>query len=353
MSNSELVLYQAPNVVAKHMCVSIDDCIGETISSVIAGGVCRNLTRKAIEAYVYHQRKDLHESERKAAACYSRIPPDLLFPRTLELEGPLWIFCKHWLEVKSVPGNGLSVQCPDISWWPSLNTNIEGPEALPGAGETISDIRVTKSGTIITTVDVHLGNGKTIHVVGKEPLIEVTYLSKTREMEFVPFHMLKKGLYNWEDLHCDDEIGFSAKSPLVFVRANFGDSIDFSSLDAHEHRIQIQEDDGEWIECGIAIVRKGWIDHYGDETFSWNEWNEILAVAARLLSFHRFDDLFDYLIGLGLVDEDGCNIFLNWLNHCGADFWKKREQYSLMYEDVKRWSSLALDHCQGVSFSGP
>lgn len=336
------------------MGTSVGACLGKPVSAVVAGGLRRNATRKAIEAYAYGQ---MGEGEAE-----SSIPPDLLVPRLVEMEGPFWVWAsgdEMMLEVRLVTGRGLSVQCYAIEYPDRINEDAKCPELLPGEGETISDIRFTRTDNRTSAIDVCLDSGRTIHIAEKGRNIEVTYLSKTGERERIPFSLFEKGLSDWEYLHCDTSIRFTARSPFVFVRTRKtkGNPTFYSLDEDNEHRLTyIPRVECDWFYAGVIIAVRGEMLAFHKESIPRNQWDEILASATRVLAFRRFDALYTYLAGLHIsqyfdrpfFSEGEEDYFFTWLNENGADFWKRRFLFRQMCEDVKRWTTHALHPQDGV-----
>lgn len=98
-------------------------------------------------------------------------------------------------------------------------------------------------------------------------------------------------------------------------------------------------------------------DEYGEYEFSKTQWNAILAEAEKLVSFKSFDALFEYAASFKIyshriIGGGRYSVTLNNMNCCGAEFWKKIDNYKIQLKDMKAWTELVLYDNESMKLYG-
>ena len=157
----------------------------------------------------------------------------------------------------------------------------------------------------------------------------------------------------------DASTGFDAESPSLFFGENSLDYVEdpYITLRPDNREIALYiayEEDFLLFDWTITCFKRESFDEYGSYKFSFQQWKEIIEIAERIVSFTSFDDLFDYLLGVGSTNSkrsgEKKNMFLWRLNYMGEYFWNNRKKYIIQLKDMKAWSELALsaDGTMGV-----
>lgn len=195
----------------------------------------------------------------------------------------------------------------------------------------------------VSHITLRLENGMGLQIAPDLDYCEVSCVDASGEMTKMRFSELKETLFNWEDLHNDEVTGFEAKSPMLFFGRKGAEHTErpymsLSSSRKVESCLHISVTDFLILDWCISLAVGDWFDEYGEYHFNYEEWQDLLADADRLLSAEDFDVLFDKLI-----ERQGEEDYMLWkLNSCGASFWEERGRYKAQIKDVREWSSLVL-----------
>ncbi len=343
---------------------------GRKIQNLRLIGLSYFHTRDWVESHAYDVLSDLDEKERQIQSNYNSIAPDTPFGRYAEIDEPLLIEFEDGdvfeIETPQEPEFRFSMNC--IPWWIDAGTNLPNLDAevffSPCIGRTITGVEVKTYITdkdpmfrdyfdeehskkeLVSHIVLRLDDGNGIRIGGMIDYCVVDYVDADGETLTIPFQELKTALFNWEDLHIDQVTGFEPEGSTFFFGKAGADHaeqpyITLAPLNS-ESRLRISYSDFLLFDWIITWFTKQFFDEYGRYEFSASQWNSMLDEAERILMFDSFDNLFDYLTGLGILYRTGYNVFLSSLNLHGADYWKHRDKYRTQLKDMREWTKLAL-----------
>ena len=252
----------------------------------------------------------------------------------------------------NIVGNDLFAPClgkviRNIEIEKRKNSQDEGCRDLPNEG---------RSGISRLILRFDDGTGLDIHGCWLE-YCSVSCTDADGRLQMLSFEKLMAALYNWEDLHCDALTGFCANSPTVYFgeRGREVAMEPYLTIGSGKHRMYISSLNKDFLllEWAVMNVRKdGFFDEFSSYAFTSAQWKNVLAEAEKLLSFARFDELFEYMRSLDIKKSDGQNIPVICLNSRGSYFWTHKAKFRTQLEDVKKWTRIALSGQDKVSVWG-
>lgn len=275
----------------------------------------------------------------------------------------------------------MSMNC--IPWWIEAGTNLPNADAnilfAPCLGRTIESVEVKTYETdkdpmfnsafdeegskreLVSAIVLRLNNGTGPCIEGWIDFCHVTFLDKEEHEGTITFEDLRTGLFNWEDLHIDKLSGYEADSGAF----NFGElgaqhtEEPYMTLVPGEKdtSLNISVSDFILFDWSITHYKHECFDEYGEYEFTKSQWNEVLAEAEKLVSFEKFDDLFEYATGIEIygyriIGGGQYSVTLNNMNCCGAEFWKHIDRYKTQLKDMRAWSELVLSDSDKMSIYG-
>ncbi len=352
---------------------------GRVIRSMKLVGSAIFHTREMLEDTVYgalEQEGITDEEELRERSRYEAIGPDRLFARACATGAPLLISFEDYdrfeIDMPQAGEYRLGMNCipwsvqperqlqnvdANVLFKPCLGKRIEKAEVCayvtdkdPMTGDHYMLYQDDRPGTreLVSRIVLHLEDG--IRFVMETCLADSnSFFCEDAEGKnlTIPFRELKKGLYNWEDLHLDPDSGFMAESTTVFFGEQGrkwvdGDTISFIPEDGRS-RLMIQSDDFHLLYWALSWQVRDWFDEMDDYVFPWEEWQEILNKADRLAAFETFDELFDFLTGLGITYGHGEDVFLYTLtNACGREYWENRREIRKQVRNLRRWTEMVV-----------
>ncbi|MDO4486680.1 MAG: hypothetical protein Q4C46_08835 [Bacillota bacterium] len=325
-----------------------------------------NFTREWIELYAYNSLESLEEEDRQAKSAYHAIDPETLYPRCVIIDEPLLIMfedneqfeidtpqmSEFRLRMNCIP-SGIRSDCN------SLNVEVRSIFDIC-IGKAITSVEVVthitknepmfsgdfedgKERELVSAIILWLENDVGICI---EPVIdycEVTLINSKRELLKIPMSQLKKVLFNWEDIHEDEELGFESKCRSFWfgkkgIELMDNPNISFTS-ERKEHFLHIHEDDFALFYIAISAVIGELHDTYEDYEFSSEQWEVILREIDRIIAFSTFDELFDYIVSLKEKTNGKCNL-LYYINNNGVKFWKNKWLHEYEAKDIRKWTEL-------------
>ncbi len=363
--------------------------VGRRIKDIRFVGLCYNLRREWIEEKAYNNASG-SEEEKQRRSDYDQISNDLTFLRFAEIDEPLLIKFEDETDSRSIfyDGDIFEIDTPQqpefrmsmnsIPWWIDAGTNLPNMEAKvlfsPCIGKTISGIEVNTYLTkrdpmafedfsdgsereLVSSIILRLEDGTGILIEGWIDFCHVSCVNSANEELLITFEELKKGLFNWEDLHIDKVSGFESYGSTLFFGSCGADHCDepFMTLSPSNSnsRLHISVDDFTLLGWSIGDLFE-WFDEYGHYEYSYLQWTAILDEAEKLLSFSSFDSLFDYRTSLEVraEDEHRGNYFLNEMNYQGRSFWISRKKFQKQLQEMRDWTSLVLEENDSISIYG-
>ncbi len=363
--------------------------VGRRIKDIRFIGLCYNLRREWIEEKAYNDASG-SEEEKQRLSDYEQIPDDLQFLRFAEIDEPLLIKFEDETDSDDIfyDGDVFEIDTPQqpefrmsmnsIPWWIDAGTNLPNMEAnillSPCIGKTIAKVEVNTYLTkkdpmafqsfpdgsereLVSSIILRLEDGTGILIEGWIDFCHVSCVNSANEELLITFDELKKGLFNWEDLHIDTVSGFESNSSTLFFGRCGADHCDepFMTLSPSNSnsRLHISVDDFTLLGWSIGDLFE-WFDEYGHYEYSYLQWATILDEAEKLLSFSSFDSLFDYRTNLKVRAEDKHrgNYFLNEMNYQGRSFWIRREKFQKQLQEMRDWTSLVLEDNDSISIYG-
>lgn len=338
--------------------------VGRKIKELRLIGLSYFLTRDWIENSAYNAlSEDMSEEERRPKANYDNINPGLEFSRYSVIDEPFLIKFedKETFEIDTpqVPEYRFSMN--SIPWLIDAGTNEPNVEANilfePCIGKEIVEVAVDTYisdsdpllncpiddvGTkyeMVSRIVLWLEDDIGISISGWDDYCEVACINRNNNTLPITFEELKPALFNWEDIHIDDVVGFEAKSGSFHfgeIGAEHTDTPYMTLVPSEtDTALHIAVDDFDLFAWSITNVLGEQFDEYDDYELSYSEWSDILNEANKIVNFNTFDELFDYMIAAN-------GYGLRHMNCAGAEFWKNKKRYLLQYEDMKKWSGLTM-----------
>lgn len=363
--------------------------VGRKIKNIRFIGLCYNLRREWIEEIAYNNATGSEEEKQKFSN-YDSIPDELQYLRFAEIDEPLLIKFEDETESRSIfyDGDIFEIDTPQqpefrmsmnsIPWWIDAGTNMPNMEAKvlfsPCIGKTISGVEVNTYLTkrdpmafedfsdgsereLISSIILRLEDGTGILIEGWLDFCHVSCVNSANETMLIPFEDLKKGLFNWEDIHVDSVSGFESHGGTMFFGRCGADHCKETYMTLcpsnSDSRLHISVEDFTLYAWSIGNLFE-WFDEYGDYEYSYLQWASILEEAEKILSFTTFDALFDYRTSLKVRSEDKFrgNYFLNEMNCQGRSFWTRRETFRKQLKEMQEWTAMVLGENDSISIYG-
>lgn len=324
-----------------------------------------------IEEVAYQQQKELPEELRRRRSDYSHIPREILFEREAMIDEPLLIGFedKDRFEIDALHAGKFRMSMNCIPW--CVISRFGGSNVTadilftPCIGQTVTDVEIntylaTKHplyGTafqeppfqreLVSNITLWLDNDIGLRIGGWIDFCRVDCIDHNGKILEMRYEELKPALYNWEDLHTDERVGFQAHSSALFFGSKGGSCCNFAARTIYpkgelEWRAYINPEGFLLLEWCVTHKSGAYFMDCDGYEYSAEEWRALLAEAERLLAVATFDELFDELVGWNIRYDSGANCLLESLNAYGAGYWKNREMYRELLQDLYAWSKLAL-----------
>lgn len=339
---------------------------GRTIKDIRFVSHAYNLTREALEDYAYSHLTLLPEEERQKKSEYHNIDPNMLFPRFASLDEPLlvWFDDNDHLEIDTPqePEFRISMNC--IPWWIEPGVNLSNAEAKVlfdlCIGKRISSVEVVTYKTkldpmfneefndgeereLVASVIIWLEDEIGLSIGPRIDYMYVGIVNKNKDLVKIPFEVLKHALFNWEDIHDDEEICFSSECKSFWFGKRGKEIISSPYLkimpEGQEHCLMVSEEDDTFLFLAFSAALNEQFDVYEDYEYSYEQWDRILNTADYLMGFETFDSFFDYLLEVDQRADGKCDL-LYCLNHAGADIWRKKWLHEKEAADLRRWTAI-------------
>lgn len=358
---------------------------GRKIRKLRMIGLSYMLTRDWIESHAYDCLEPYEEEERKKRSDYRNIDPATPFGCVAQIDEPFLIGFEDGdvfeIDTPQQPEFRMSMNC--IPWEIKAGTNLPNVDAnvlfAPCLGRYIVNVEVRTEYTdkdpmfhdffdgehskreLVSNIVLWLDDGSGISIGGFIDFCEVAYINENRELHTIAFGELKRGLFNWEDLHTDEATGFEAESGSLYFGELGRDHVEapFITLVPGENKTALRisyDEDFLLLDWSITCLNREFFDEYGEYELPFQQWSEVLNFAEKIISFTNFDDLFDYLVGLGIVCTSWRggekNLFLDRLNAGGVNFWNNRKKYQMQLKDIRAWSELVLSENETMMVYG-
>lgn len=380
--------WSAPSMVSPAEIKSLIESFkleGRKIKRLKMIGLAYNLRREWIEERAYNFYEGLDEEERQEKSNYLNIESAIPYCRYAEIDEPLLIEFEDGnvfeIDTPQQPEFSMSMNC--IPWWINAGTNLPNANAdilfAPCLGRTVNSVEVKTyetdtdpmfhstfddNGTkreLVSAIILHFDNGTGLCIEGWIDFCHVTFMDKQGQGGTITFEELKPALFNWEDLRIDPLSGYEANSGTFnFGKLGAGHTEEpYMTLVPGEKdtSLNIAVSDFVLFSWSITHYKRKCFDEYGEYEFNKTQWNEILSEAEKLVSFDKFDDLFDYVTsikieGYKIIGGGRYSVTLNEMNYGGAEFWKHIDRYKTQLEDMKAWSELVLSESDIMAIYG-
>lgn len=330
-------------------------------------GLCYDLRRDDIEEYAYLRLEGYEEKKRHLLASYDYISPEMPFPRAVEIDEPLLIQFEDGdvLEIESPRENEYRMSINHVPWW--THAEINNPNASadvifsPCIGKCIESVDIVTDlsekdpicrlygsmSELVSRLEIRFNDGNGMCFSGLDDFCHVAYLNPVNEVGRMPFRQLKEALYNWEDIHIDEESNFEARTGTFYFGRKGAEWVKTPFLTIgplHSNSaLHIHDEDFLLFDWSIIMQIRDWFDEYANYEFTKAQWDEILSNAEKLLSFENPQSLFEYLLELEIMDWKGTDIFRYRWESQGKEFCQKKELFGKQLADMKLWSRLVLD----------
>lgn len=351
--------------------------VGRTIKQMQMIGLSYEHQRYSVVSTAYGQLMHLPEEERWCRSSYHNIDDEIVFNRYTEIDEPFMIEFEDGdvFEIDIPQEEEFRMSMNRIPW--DIENSVNAPnldaEVLFSncIGRTIVQVELNPvilnhdssdfhsfneppyEREFISNITLRLDDGTALRFCGVDDFCAISHIDADDEVLTIRYGELKKGLYNWEDLHGDEVTGFEAESDAVFfnekgVEYIGGGYLTFVSSGWKEAKLYISEDDVVLIDWCVSLKINEWFDEYSAYQFSYEEWDKVLAEADEIFAAKSFDDLFDMLI----ARQGGNEYMMKKLNFDGADFWKNKERYRRQIEDLRKWSKIVLKRGNTMNIYG-
>ncbi len=346
--------------------------VGKQIRRMKMIGLSYYLTRDWIEDVAYSRLSHLPKDERQYQSNYKNIPPDMEFLRYSDIDEPFLIEFEDGdvFEIDTPQDPYYRFSMNRIPWGIGSGANSPNVDAnglfSVCIGKRIKEVEVTTYKTdkdpmsgepfddknteyeFVSRIVLWLENDVGIRIHPVFDYCRISCIDKNNECISIYFKKLKETLFNYEDLHTDETLDFEGSRTLYFGKkgSEYADAPYMSFVPSgKETELHIPVDDFDLFAWSMSIVLKEQFDEYSDYSLSYDEWNNILNEAQKILDFKTFDDLFDYIVA---QFENG----LRHINIRGAAFWKNKDEYKTQFSDVSRWSKLVLSKGDTLNIYG-
>lgn len=372
--------WSAPTMVAPYeMKKKIDsfNLVGRKISGIRVFGYCFNYSRDWIEERAYCHYEGLSEEEKQVKSDYDSIDDELLYGRWMEIDKPLLIRFEDGetleVDVPQVPELRISMNCIPF-WINDDGANVDAEKLFaPNIGGTIIDVIVnTYMGSkdpmtfepfddkntereLFKDLTLVLDNGTRLIVCGWYDFVHVYCCDKDNVEMSISFKDLKEALYNWEDIHEDEEKGFRANSVCIYLGEKGFKVVDnptFSiGVNDEEAMLAISSDDMVEIILAYETVKFEYLDEYEDKELSYEDWVKVLHRAKELMEMETFDEMYSFVlecIGKKKIRENA--VFL--MNQYCEKIWDHKNKYLYLAEDLERWTDRFVKETDKVMLYG-
>lgn len=200
-----------------------------------------NLSRRWIEEYVFNSLEGGSEADRQKYSEYSNITPNFPFLRYAEIDEPLLIKFEDEdrFEISASRESIFRMSMNCIPWGidPDPGGNEYNAEASvvfdTCIGKIIDRVEVKthhtseepmtfrkfsdgKERELVSSITLWLNDDTGICIEPRYDYFYITLIDHNWEAITIPFKKLKDGLYNWEDLHDDEDTGFRSYCPTIW-----------------------------------------------------------------------------------------------------------------------------------------
>ena len=348
-------------------------------------GHAYNLTREWIEERAYNYFSSLDEKDRQNKSEYACIPPEVPYSRYAEIDEPFLIEFEDGdtfaIDTPQQPEFRMSMNC--IPWGIKAGTNLPNVEAdilfSPCMGRRIKTVEVKTYVTdedpmaripfdeqkskrcLVSGIVLRFDDETGLLIEGWIDFCHVVYIDQENNSGLITFDQLQHALYNPEDLHTDTVTGYEAESYTL----NFGElgaahtDTPYITLmpSCKDSRLHISVEDFLLFDWCITIYTRASFDEYGEYKFTFSQWNEVLKIAEKIISFSTFDELFEYMKSIhisarSIIGGREYSVMLNSINHFGSEFWKHIDRYKTQYEDMIMWTKLAISPDDNMIIQG-
>lgn len=354
--------------------------IGRKIKDIRAIGMSYIHRRDDIEDRVYNwfDRLGLAEDECKEKSEYENICADMEMERSLEIDEPLLIKFDNddVFEIVTEQAPEYRMNMNTIPWWITEEVNYPNVEAniifSNCIGQSIVEIAVNKKIVeeddllsyhgvkkgieLVFEIILWLSNGDGLCISPWGDFCEIYCIKRNRTFVKMKMSDFKMALYNWEDIHDDELVGFSSQSSTFYFGEKGKERVDVPYYtvmpENGKSKLRIGENDFKLFEWAMSMVNRELIGIYDDfPEYDYRGWNNVLEEAEKIVSFKLFDEMFDYL--MTLKDKGtGKSILLYHINNFGAEFWDNLDKYKQQLKDMKAWTKLVLDKDKKMIVAG-
>lgn len=348
-------------------------------------GLAYNLTRDWIEERAYNYFSNLDEKDRQNKSEYVCIPPEVPYSRYAEIDEPFMIEFEDGdtfaIDTPQQPEFRMSMNC--IPWEIKAGANLPNVEAdilfSPCIGRRIKTVEVKTYVTdedpmaripfdeqkskrcLVSGIVLRFEDGTGLLFEGWIDFCHVVYIDQENNSGLITFDQLQHALYNPEDLHTDTVTGYEAES-YTFSFGELGAAhtdTPYITLmpSCKDSRLHISVEDFLLFDWCITIYTRASFDEYCEYKFTFSQWNEVLKIAEKIISFSTFDELFEYMKSIhisarSIIGGREYSVLLNSINHFGSEFWKHIDRYKTQYEDMIMWTNLALSPDDNMIIQG-
>ena len=344
-----------------------------------------NFTREWIEERAYSYFHDLDEKERQIKSEYAHIPPEVTYSRYVEIDTPFMIEFEDGdiFEIDTPQEPEFMMSMNSIPWDIKSDTSAQNLDLnilfSPCIGKKIEKVEVKTYTTdkdpmdrkpfdeqksqhcFVSAIILRFEDGTGLLFEGCFDFCHVVYIDQNKYVGLITFDELRPALFNPEDLHTDMVTGYEADS-CTFKFGELGaahtEAPYITLIPSHkDSRLQISVEDFLLFDWSITIYTNTSFDEYGEYEFTCSQWNGVLQIAKKIISFSTFDELFEYMKSINAsarstIGGHENSITLKGINHFGAEFWKRMIRFRTQYEDMSMWSKLALSPDDSMKICG-
>ncbi len=339
---------------------------GRRIERMQILGTCYTYIGFVVEEKAYGKLEHLCEKERERGSQYMNIDSEMMFERWAEIDKPFMIEFEDGdvFEIDTPWEMEFRMSMNRIPWYTEssgewnldadvLFSNCLGQEIVaveidtdmrdvhPITGESFTEFPFERE--CVESIILRLENGLALKIYGRDDFCEVECIDANGKTMEIGFGELKKGLYNWEDFHCDEITGFESESSTVFFNEKGSEHVEGAYITlvsdgCPASKLYISYWDFLILDWCISLAVGSWFDECGAYHFTAEEWNKILDTADEILAVETFDKLRDMLI----AKQGGRDYMTKKLAHDGEDIWRDREKYRSQIKDLRKWSKLVM-----------
>lgn len=334
---------------------------GKCVKSIAFTAELRNYIRDSLEKYAYEAFGGLPEAERIDNAHYKNIDSSLAIPAEAVTDGAIIIKFddESQLEVCAGKQGKLRFGMNKIPWNMASDSklrNVAEPDVIfaSAVGKKVEgldvDYEVSKGISVITLL---LSGNKRLVFEMKDSLCYMTVQQMNGlqgETDSIDFGTVKQQLINDEDVHSDQEAGFSSKCKAIWVGERGkelaeGTGYKIVSITNYDEDpiVYIRQTDFCLFFLAIYIFKNLMLGSYFESSaeFTIYEWDKLLDLVDELAVYDNYQELHDYIGGYAKKYDN--NNYEQYLTSIKDKIHNREAETKELTTALRNWADDALN----------